>query len=139
MENINNNPVTEEKEIKETSQFYAYCRIPGGLQFQIADGKDEKTVILKSGTSKTEAPDGTVTFSVNPDIFGVTVLNKNEKTQIEEQLKKSRLYQAGFVFFAKDKTEGDRKAAENIRKNPHIGLEPLDGKSLTAATQVFSE
>lgn len=136
----------EEKEITDTNpntntnnRFYAYCRIPGGMVFKVQNpDKSERSIILKSGTSKTVAPDGTVNFSVNTGLFGITELTKDEKIQIEKQIKPCRFYQSGFVFFASSREAGDKQAAENARKNPEIGLEPLDVSKLTSeSAQAF--
>lgn len=130
-------PASETKKDKDT--WYGYCRIPGGMQFHLNSGKEEKTIILKSGTEKISAPDGTVSYRIRPNVFGVTELSRSEKQQIEGQIKNSRVYQAGFIFFAQSKDAGDKRAEEQVKKNPDTGMEPLDASSLMMDAQVYKE
>lgn len=138
MENENTTQTAAQE--KNDAKWLAYCRIPGGMQFKIQDGSgDEHTIVLKSGTEVVHAADGSVSFRVRPDTFGITELTAEEKRQIESQIKPSRVYKSGFIFFCQSKDAGEKKAAEQVRKNPHTGMEPLDAGSLTANAQAFSE
>lgn len=138
MEETINSPVKaeQEKEVK-AANYYAYCRIPGGMQFEVSTGDGTRTIVLKSGTAMAAAPDGTVSFSVNPDVYGVTKLSRADKAQIEEQIKATRFFKKGFVFFAANKEAGDKKAAELLAQNPKIGMEPLDSTALTGGASVY--
>lgn len=137
MEKENTSLAAEESQ-KET--WYAYCRIPGGFQFKVRSGNDdEKTIVIKSGTAADLAPDGTLTYKINPQVFGVTQLTRQEKEQILEQVKSTKFYQNKFLFFASSKENGDRIAADHLRKFPETGMEPLDSRAMAGNATVFNQ
>lgn len=142
------NPVTplpgEEKEVTaksdNTSIVYGYCRIHGGLRIDVNYNGEDKKVILKSANEIKKAGDETLIFTLRNDAYGITELNSDIAALCLEQIKGSKAYKTGYVFFAKSREEGDAKAKEYIKQQPKTGFEQLGEEDLKkAGLSKFSE
>lgn len=123
----------EAKEVNKSvsiSKVYAYCRIHGGYRIDVnVDGEDKK-VILKSANEIKKAADNTFIFTLKNDAYGITELTSEIAALCLEQIKGTKAYKKGFIFFADNRAEGDAKAKEYLLQQPKTGFEQLGEEDL---------
>ncbi|MDR3049433.1 MAG: hypothetical protein LBV16_06340 [Elusimicrobiota bacterium] len=134
-----NPPPIDSNDKSKTASAYGFCKVPGGVRIDIIVNGAKKTVLLKSASKKSLAGDEqTLKFDINAKEYGIVELSKQEAGLCVKAIENTKMFKKGFVFFADNKSDGQKKAAQFSALHGKTGFEQLSMEEVEKAVEKFS-